>query len=208
MHYIHEKLPYYSQWVSRNLVKDILNGYIEAKEDPLWKLSGAKNPYEYEYWSWNICGIACLKMILESLNIPSHQLILMAKECERFGGFIAKEKEIDGLYYKPFLEYINNKYKLKGTIYSPLSVENIIYETRKGNYIIASVHYSIRVPDPDYTGDKGGHLVIISGFDITNNILYIHNPSGVCKSTQEYAVVNIQTFEKYFAKRGMVLCKP
>ncbi len=208
MQYIHEKLPYYSQWVSRDLVKDIVSGHMEAKEDHLWELSGAENPEEYEYWSRNICGIACLKMILESLNIPSHELILMAKECQKYGGFVLKKTEIDGLFYKPFLNYIKNKYMLRGLILSPLTIVNIIDETRKGNYVIVSVHWSIRIPDSEYVGNKGGHLVIISGFDITDNILYIHNPSGISKNTQEYVEVSIPIFNKYFAGRGMVIFKP
>lgn len=205
MQYIHEDLPYYSQWISRDMVHQIVNGHIEAKEDPLWEQSGAQDPDEYEFWSRNICGIACLKMILESLNISSEKLITMAKECERYGGFVINEETIDGLYYKPFLEYINQKYKLQGIIYAPLSIEDIICETGKGNYIIASVQYSIRFPDDAYSGNKGGHLVLISGFDLGNDKLYIHNPSGVCKKTQEYAPINIQAFTKYFANRGMVI---
>ena len=48
-------MPYHSQWVSRELIGDIINGRISAAADPLWMLSGANSPEEYEFWAKNIC---------------------------------------------------------------------------------------------------------------------------------------------------------
>src|SRR3989338_258315 len=61
---VYKNVPYFSQWESKDLVNDIINKKISAKDDPLWKKSGAKNKKEYELWSWNGCGMACFKMIL------------------------------------------------------------------------------------------------------------------------------------------------
>ncbi|MEK7571158.1 MAG: hypothetical protein AAB553_02700 [Patescibacteria group bacterium] len=62
--FLHKNIPYFSQWESPTLVDTIVRKKISAKDDPRWKNSGAKTKAEYELWSHNTCGMACLKMIL------------------------------------------------------------------------------------------------------------------------------------------------
>jgi len=38
---------------------------------------------------------------------------------------------------------------------------------------------------------KGGHLVLMVGYDKTKQEFYLHNPSGISRETQEYAAVKV-----------------
>src|SRR3990167_6800417 len=82
------KIPYFSQWESPKLVGKIIERKILARDDQKWKNSGAKSPEEYEYWSWNICGMACLKMILASKFSKNYKMIELAKKCEEYGAYV------------------------------------------------------------------------------------------------------------------------
>lgn len=202
---LHDKIPYYSQWISSDLVGDIIQGKLEATEDPLWELSGANTPIEYEFWAKNICGMACLKMILEYCNIKSDPLIDLAKDCAEYGGYKVHTEEIDGLFYLPFTNYIKERFDLDALTVSPLNTNEITNELLKGNLYIVSVHCQIRNPDIMYSGKKGGHLVLVSGVDIPNNCFYINNPSGDNITTQKDFKIQIPLFEKYFAGRGILI---
>lgn len=200
--FLHQGIPYFSQWESRELVKDITSRKISARKDPLWKKSGAKNLEEYEYWSWKGCGMACLKMILGfkfGKNIP---LAKLGKRCLEFGGYIQRRKRLDGLYYRSFLKFIKEDFNLSGKIFSLMYLEDILKELEAGNFIIASV--SAKIKNPKTNPRKcGGHLVLMLGYDIPKRKLFLHNPSGSAPSSQEYAQISFRDFKKFFAHRGI-----
>ena len=198
-------MPYHSQWVSRELIGDIINGRISADADPLWMLSGANSPEEYEFWAKNICGMACLKMILDYLSIESPSIIALAKECVDYGAYKLKNESVDGLFYAPFTDYLKERFNLEAYSLSPLSTDEISTETLNGNIFIVSVHYSIRKPSILYEGEKGGHLVVVSGVDVSKNSFFINNPSGHNITTQQNYEINFKLFEKYFAGRGILI---
>jgi len=159
------KIPYFAQWESQELVDEIIEGKIKAREDPRWKKSGANTPAEYELWSWNVCGMACLKMILMRKFGRDYKTIELAKKCEECGGYIKKGKVIDGLFYEPFIVFLKKELKLKAKVFKRfLTLWRIKRELKKGNYFIVSVSASIRKPvhTPEH---KGGHLVLMTGFD-------------------------------------------
>jgi|SRR5215213_9575541 len=62
--YLHHNVPYFSQWESPKLNKQILEKKISTDDDPRWEDSGALTKQEYNQWSWSGCGMACTKMIL------------------------------------------------------------------------------------------------------------------------------------------------
>lgn len=202
--FIHNDVKFFSQWESSDLVDDIINRRISAKDDPLWRRSGARTRKEYELWSWNACGMACLKMILSSRHCIDVPLINLCKNCEKYGGYIRRNDQIDGLYYHPFIEFINDKYGLRGRVLSPMRTEDIISEVAVGSFVIASVSHEIRNP-VSMPSKRGGHLVLVVGYDKDNKVFFIHNPSGNTRINQEYAELNFQDFEKFFAHRGIVI---
>lgn len=197
-------VPYYSQWESPKLVRRILEDKISAKNDPSWKSSGARNPTEYELWSKNGCGMACLKMVLAYKTGKKLQIVKLGKKCASYGGYKIRWEKIDGLYYYPFLKFINKEFGLSGKVLAPMSTKDIVKKIKNNNFVIASVHHSIRNPSSN-PSKKGGHLILVLGFDSERRIFYFHNPSGHLKSTQEYAEISYVDFGKFFANRGIVI---
>ncbi len=198
-------IPYYSQWESQELVKDIVVGKISAKKDPKWKQSGAKNLKEYELWSWNICGMACLKMILADKFEKEYKTIALAKDCEKYGGYKPNGSKVDGLFYDPFVKFLDKDFGIKARVMRRfLTIGKIKKEVQKGNYFIVSVHHSIREKE-ELTEKKGGHLVLITGFDDEKKSLFLHNPSGFYKKSQENFEISEKDFKRFFAGRGMLI---
>ena len=133
---MHNNIPYFSQWESKELIKDIISKKISAKEDPLWKKSGADTKEEYELWSWNACGMACLKMLIAYKYNKEIPLIKLGKKCKKYGGYAGKN--LNGLYYKPFIKFVKEEFNINAKIISPMVIQDIIKELEKNNFIIAS----------------------------------------------------------------------
>lgn len=201
----HENVPYFSQWESRDLAEQIIRKKISAQKDPLWKNSGAKNPEEYELWSWNVCGMACLKMILSHAKGEVVPLIKLAKKCEKYGGYVKTGNKIDGMYYQPFLKFIEKEFELMGRIVFPMTKKVISDELGKKNYVIASVSPLIRAPKEKLRGKRGGHLILIVGYDNVSKEFFLHNPSGDKKENQENASISFSNFEKFSSHRGIIV---
>ena len=204
--FIIKNVPYYSQWESPALVRKIIRDEVSPQEDPLWKRSGAKSPEEYELWSSNMCGMACLKMIIKHKFDKVIPIITLGRRCMKFGGYKEKPNTVDGLYYPPFIRFINHEFGLKGRIASILTLNRIMKESAQGNYLIASVSYKIRNPN-SIPATVGGHLVLMLGYDLEKKILFFHNPSGDTRENQEYAEISFEQFGRFFAGRGIVIEK-
>ncbi|HSX43281.1 MAG TPA: C39 family peptidase [Candidatus Saccharimonadales bacterium] len=208
---IYEEMPYHSQFASPELVGPIVFGEMQAKDDPRWSESGASTPEEYARWAWNLCGMVCLKSVLEYTDKPGKEQTLMAlaRTCIDEGGYVVGEDEIKGLYYGPFVKFAEKEFGLEGRVASPLSIADIVQEINDGNFVIASVHPTIRDFSPPPR--QGGHLVLLTGYDIADENgpkLYYHDPAGLYEKSQAFASAPVSTFEKYFAGRGVVLTRP
>lgn len=200
--FLHQNIPYFSQWESSELVEDIIYERMSAKDDPLWQNSGARTLQEYEIWSWNGCGMACLKMILAFKLGKEIPLVKLGRRCQKFGGYIPKEGELDGLYYEPFLKFIREDYGLAGRIISPMEIEDMLAELERENFVIASVSHEIRNPEAT-PSKRGGHLVLLLGYHLPQQTLFLHNPSGLPPDSQEYTQISFKDFNKFFAHRGI-----
>lgn len=214
-------MPYYSQWESNNLVNEILTEKLKAQNDPKWRGSGAKTTEEYAIWSWSGCGMACLKMILKDRLNKNYPLVELGKMCMKYGGYKDNSSKyntqqlldqgkavpsnyFEGLFYEPFLNFIRKEFDLHGRIVKPMIIEDIIKALTDKDYVIASVNASIR--DANSTPKrKGGHLVLVTGFDLRKKLLYIHNPSGLYKESQENYPISFNDFNKFFSNRGIVI---
>jgi Peptidase_C39 like family len=202
--FVHTEVPYFSQWESRDLVHDILTYKLLAQEDPLWQNSGARSPDEYALWSWNACGMACVKMILTSKFGQSPPLVELCHLCEKQGGYIVDSGVIQGLYYAPCISMIGHDFGLSGQVAARLSIQEIITNLADEKFVIASVHPMIRYPQ-DIPPKQGGHLVLVVGYDLNKETVYIQNPSGDSHASQEYCEVSFQDFNKFFGQRGMII---
>lgn len=156
-------VPYFAQWESRRFVPDFLSGKLHPADDPLWHLSGASDRDEYAHWSSHICGMACLKMLLahwQKRNIPTIDLM---KRCRDYGGYVVSEDgTIKGLFYRPFVSFIADKFALQAEVKEHTPIEEIYGLLDQGHVYIASVHPSIRTPEVT-PPKQGGHLVYVFG---------------------------------------------
>lgn len=200
------KVPYFAQWESPKLIYRILKKEISAADDPRWRESGAKTKDEYVLWSWNSCGMACLKMILSFVQKKKYSLVTLGKKCMEYGGYkpSSKNNDLKGLFYAPFVTCIQKEFGLKGRVVSLLPVDEIIYALDQGNVVIASVSPLIRNINIK-PSSKGGHLILIIGYDIKKSILIFHNPSGDTRASQESVHVSIKDLKRFFAYRGIVV---
>lgn len=177
---------------------------MNAKDDPNWKLSGAKSKEEYVSWSWNGCGMACLKMVLAHKQHKTVPLVRLGKKCAKYGGYVMPLEESSGLLYAPFSNFVLQEFGLKAKVVAPMVRQEIINELTNGNYVIASVNSSIRHP-ASHPKTRGGHLVLVLGYDLNKKELYFHNPSGDTHKTQEYAAIGFGDFKKFFGNRGIII---
>mgnify|MGYP005655831087 FL=1 len=198
-----EKVPYFSQWESRELVQSIVNRTATARDDPNWVRSGAPSVDEYAKWAGHLCGIACLRMILASycdVVPPAYSLAMQAKE---WGAYTEQSGDIRGLIYQPLVEMVQAEYGLQASVFQGESVEALLELKQRSDFVIASVHHSIRTPEI-LPPKKGGHLVLIHGTTAKSSFV-LHNPSGHTPAAQENAVVSSHAFDKFFAGRGITI---
>jgi len=198
------EIPYYSQWESRELA----NGYIKNPEsvinDPLWANSGALSKEEYALWSNNVCGMACVKMILGYFTKNEYQTIKMAKDSLAYGAYTISGNNIEGLFYKGCVAFLKGEFDIEASWLTNMSVDNIVDNLSKNNLVIASVSKYIRDTKPNVI-NKGGHLVVVVGFDTEKGLLYIHNPSGYYPDAQSFFPVTYDIFNECFANRGIII---
>lgn len=203
---ITHQVPYHAQWESPELVPGILAGTALAVDDPLWARSGAADEEEYEYWSWRLCGVACLRMALDfwwGVNPPA---VRLAEECLAAGAYVRHpDGRLDGLIHAPFAAYVRTRWGLYAEARSPLPEAEIREELAAGRLVMLSVHPSIRTLDPD-PPRQGGHLVLAVG--ASDQELLIHNPSGYPDGSQSFARVPWDALPRFYAGRGIVLGPP
>lgn len=203
-HGLIQDVPYFSQWESPELVEQILTNKISAEDDPKWKASGAKNVQEYALWSANACGLACTKMILAKELQTVTPIVELAQKSLKYGVYTQPLQDSVGLLYKPYVEFMAAEFGMSTRVERPLSINQAIFELSQGNYILASVSPKIRNTN-DFATDKGGHLVLLLGYDLDKSELYFHNPSGFKNETQSYAKITFADFKKFFGERGVIV---
>ncbi|MFF3325400.1 C39 family peptidase [Streptomyces sp. NPDC002889] len=195
-------VPYYAQWASPDLVPAIIGGAMRAADDPLWSAYGAKSPQEYEWWSWRLCGMACLRMALGFWQQPVPTPMALAAECVEAGAYVKRPDGLDGLIYAPFAVYAERRWGLHAEARPQLPGSEIPELIASGRLLLLSVHPSIRElsPSPPH---RGGHLVLAVG--TTEDHVVIHNPSGFPGHSQEFARISWDVLDRYYAGRGVVL---
>lgn len=124
----------------------------------------------------------------------------------QYGGYrpSSKANDLKGLFYAPFVTFIKKEFRLKGVVVSLLSIEEIIHALDQGNLVSSSVSPLIRDVNLKPVS-KGGHLVLVIGFDQKESFLIFHNPSGDTKASQEAVHIPLSDFERFFAHRGIII---
>jgi hypothetical protein len=192
-------IPYFSQWESAELVGNIIRGEISAEDDPRWRESGAQSPEEYAFWSWRVCGMACLRSIL-AVRGTSATSVGLGKEVLAAGGYVRRHDGLDGLIYAPFVEYLRTRWQLEAAVRPHLGLDELVDLVDRGEWVMASVNPRIRRPR-ERPERKGGHLVLVHG--VAGRSFVLHNPSGDTEESQGYARVAFDDFQFFFGNRGI-----
>lgn len=199
-----QDIPYFSQWESRELNRQILSHDIKAEDDPNWRNSGAVSKAEYASWSWSGCGMACLKMILARRHEQIIPLVTLGKLSLAYDCYDLPLEASAGLKYAPFVRFLKQEFSIVTKVAPTLPSAQIVYELAHGNYVMASVSPMIRDPSSQPT-TRGGHVVLIVGYDLGKRGFYLHNPSGDSPASQAFAYVSFDEFKKFFNGRGVVI---
>lgn len=120
---------------------------------------------EYEKCESHCCGMCCIKMILITKNIQI-SIYELCEPCSKYEGYLYRNNDIKGLYYKGAVEMLKIEFSIKSDIAKYLSIRGIIYEINNNNFVIASVGSNIHKSNSiDTKPGNGGHLVLITGYD-------------------------------------------
>ncbi|WP_404927929.1 C39 family peptidase [Mesorhizobium sp. ORM16] len=196
-------VPFFSQWETPDMTSAVLadGAEVALRRDPLWENSGARTLDEYALWAANVCGMACLKMILAARGqiVPTIEL---ARRCTGYGGYVVAEESIKGLIYAPFVSFVKAEFGLEAKVMTSVATSDIPAILGQSRFFIASVSSSIRWPERE-PPSKGGHLVLV--MSASDEGLRFHNPSGHTGATQANAVLALADFDRFFANRGIAV---
>jgi hypothetical protein len=198
-------VPYHSQWSSPLYGRQIVEEQADPCDDPYWRSSGFDDPNEYRFWARRICGLACLKSLLEFWNIGTHSHASLLSSAIASGSYVRHaDDRVDGLLYAPFANWVGAEFGIRVQILGRHSLDELVSSVSDGAMAIASVSSEIRYPTASGTR-QGGHLVLVTGTDDAS--VWIHNPSGAT-GTQENVAIARSAFQGFFANRGMVVHRP
>ncbi|MBX4906289.1 MULTISPECIES: C39 family peptidase [Rhizobium] len=195
-------VPYFSQWETPGMTLPVLaEGSQALLRDPLWRQSGAATIEEYARWAVNVCGMACLKMILAARG-EIHPTLELARACTRYGGYVVNEIDasIKGLIYAPFVRFAAERFGLSAEAMTNVETSAIPELLSKRRFFIASVHSAIRWPEREPPA-KGGHLVLVTS--ASQETIHFHNPSGHDAAIQADVTLPLAVFDRFFANRGI-----
>ncbi|MDR3125512.1 MAG: hypothetical protein LBU20_00330 [Candidatus Nomurabacteria bacterium] len=196
-----------TQWASPKLVSDILDGRVKAADDPNWRDFGFATTADYDFWSWRICGLMCVKAVLDAYHLAERETVAsLTEKGVALGGY--KVKQDEGWFYAPLVK-LARSFGLMGQVYGALSLEEIATAILDNHFIIASVHPGVIRGDLDRNPHDGkGHLVLTHGFrwdGVAISGFFINNPSGRTAKTQQKAFIPIKNFREAFAGKGFSL---
>ena len=205
------EVPYYSQAASPEWIGLILDEHIPAEQDPRWAESGAQSGEEYAWGVPRACGMACVKMVAEAFGGSKRPLMDWVRRGMDRKGYLIEQD--------PFGDWIE-----KGWLHQALAdvcqaegltaracearIKDFPRWVEQGNCVIASVSFEVGTDLP--VTRRGGHLVLITGFELTDGNLsgvIVHNPSGRSKALRINACIPLKRFNQAFTGRVVVVSR-
>ena len=199
------QVPYFSQWETPDMTLAVVaeGAQVALLRDPLWASSGASSVEDYARWAGNLCGMACLKMVLAARTGRTMPIMDLAMGCKDYGGYVEEaDGRIKGLIYAPFVPFVKDRFGLHTRVVTGISAGDIGDILAQSEFFVASVHHSIRWSDTE-PPSKGGHLVLVTAVDAGS--VRFHNPSGHEAATRENVELPLEVFERFFAGRGIAI---
>jgi hypothetical protein len=152
-----------------------------------------------------MCGMASAAMALGYFKGKDFKPAELAEDALQASVYVEASDGLSSMRYKEFAAWIR-KYGLHAHIYSRLSVRGIQYALSQDTLVIISVNPNIRGYDTAPRSQKGGHLVLVTGYDLQEDTISINNPSGfVSTNSQVNHRLPTSEFKKYYAGRGIVV---
>jgi len=202
---IKNDVPFTSQFASSDWAEKVLRDGEPKESDPAWPDSGASSKEEYAYWVTTICGMACTVMALRFFTNKQYQTISLAKDAYEAGVYKPEDGHISHMHYRVYTQWVT-KYGINATVYSRLTITGIRCILSRSGLVIASVNPNIRGYNTANPAKRGGHLVLVTGYDDTAQTITFHNPSGfVVDSSHSNHTLPIAQFQTFFAGRGIGL---
>jgi len=128
-------------------------------------LQGFKSKQEAEHWQVRGCGIVCIKMIIDGIQI--HRDL---KFCESYGELVYKGVEMGaycdrGWIHKGLVE-LAKEYYIAGQTFRHSNAHDVLIEIEKDRPCIASVSVGFNGGKINSNGEvikAGGHLIVVVG---------------------------------------------
>jgi hypothetical protein len=198
-------VPYFCQYSRPEDVECLIKGELSAIGDPYWYLTGARSPEEYAWWGRATCGMAVTRMIIKYFRNKNILLVPLAKDARTHGVYPDKPGGVFPMQYREFSTWIK-KYGIRAEIHSRLSLRGIRYALANEKLPIVSVNPNIRGYAKASPNQKGGHLVLVTGYDAKQRVLFLNNPSGFSSlNSQKRHKITENDFRRYYAGRGILV---
>ena len=198
-------VPYVCQFATPESAELSLTKKLVPADDPDWKNTGAVSPARYSQWAFTMCGMASVSMALKHFKGNHTQVAQLAEDALQEGVYVEDSKDISSMKYKEFTRWIK-KYGLQAEMYTTLSLKGIQLALAEGKLVIVSVNPNIRGYNTAPVIQKGGHLVLVTGYDKTASTVSLNNPSGfVSTNTQIKHTLSEWDFAHYYAGRGILV---
>lgn len=157
--------------------------------------SGFPNPDEVERWQSNCCGIACARMVIETLS--SHRVGYWDLLQE---GLQSRAYNDVGWIHRGLVELVARR-GIHGSAHRTQDFENLLRSCQEGNLCIASVTVGFwggqAKPGTDQVFGRGGHLVV--AFVNHEGRLSCHHPSSRDEGNRADWVVSEEAWRRSFS---------
>ncbi len=199
-------VPLVTQFSLPEKAEPTLKKELSPAHDAGWQMSGATSQDQYVKWVFTMCGMACTAMVLKYYKNTDVLPVTLAEDAIFANVYLShSDGSLSGMQYYAFKRWVQ-KFNLKARIITRLNIRWIHYSLAKNQLVIVSVNPNIRGHQTVSANQKGGHLVLITGYDKGKYTLTINNPSGfISSNTQHNHVIKISDFQKYFAGRGIII---
>ena len=203
-------VPYYAQVASPELAGPIFREEMDARDDPRWAETGARDADEYAYWVMRACGIVSMKTCIEALGGPQRTVMAwiedgLARDAYRIRHDDQGNPFEVGWIHDGLIGMMRDcglsAVRQTGT------VEDIQAAIQADRLVIASVTYELGSSLP--VTRNWGHLVVVHGYQTSDERLLtgllVNNPSGRAPAFQQDALIPIERFREGFSGRMMVV---
>ena len=177
---------------------------------------GAKNSKEFSFWAWRDCGIACVKMIVDSKVGSNKTMMELTNEGISLGGYILYEGEkfVDKGWFHSSLVKLLQSNGVPARSKKFQSLHSVAVDLLKNRCVILSVTVPGRstiMADgsflPQEKATYMGHLLLATGVKMNGKEIegfYVHDPRGLPRY-QKDCWISATTFAEIFSGRTIVV---